>query len=166
VSDAASKRDEPIVVYRTFDSVEANALAGHLGQAGVDAHVVGDFLDGGYPGLRLGGNAAVEIWIPAIQREVAAPLLAAWVGEHHPATPEGEPKFQFSMQAVLIVMTLAALYMGAAAAEPPISTAALVAVELLLIVGAIVFLVRRWIREHAASAQDDEAAPPLSPKEN
>lgn len=157
VTSAASKRDEHVVVYRTFDSVEANALAGSLEQAGVDAHVIGDFLDGGYPGLRLGGNAAVEIWIPANQREVAAPLVSAWVAEHHAAEPERPSRFQFSMQAVLVVITLAALYMGAAAADPPVSDVALVGMELLLIVAAVVFLVRRWIRERAVSADDDEA---------
>jgi hypothetical protein len=146
-----------VVVYRTFDSVEANALAGSLEQSGVDAHVVGDFLDGGYPGLRLGGNAAVEIWVPADQRDVAAPLLAAWVAEHHSVEIQRTSKFQFSMQAVLIVMTLAALYMGAAAADPPVSDVALVGMELILIVGAIAFLVRRWMRERAVSDDGDEA---------
>jgi hypothetical protein len=146
-----------VVVYRTFDSVEANALAGHLEQAGVAAHVIGDFLEGPYPGLRLGGSAAVEIWIPANQREAAVPLLDAWVAEHHALEPERPSKFQFSMQAVLVVITLAALYMGAAAADPPMREAALVCVQGILMAGAVAFLVRRWIRERAVSADDSEA---------
>jgi hypothetical protein len=63
-------------------------------------------------------------------------------------------------------MTLAAIYMAAAAAEPPMSDVALVTMELALIVGAIGFLVRRWLREHFSGAERHETTQAQNRAEN
>jgi Ni,Fe-hydrogenase I cytochrome b subunit len=162
LNDAAVNSCELTVAYRTGDTVEAHALAGYLSTAGIDARVVGDFLDTAYAGLQLGSRAKVEVWIPGADRKAAEPLLAKWVAEHAPHEPaESVPVFRYSMLTVLLVITAAAAYMAAAAAGPHSAGGALVLFQLLLIGGAVLFVVRRVMRTPRRSVSAKQPAVPV-----
>ena len=165
MQNAGDYASDLAVVFRTDDAVEAHALAGYLSNAGIEARVVGDFLDSAYPGLHLGGRAKIEVWIPTAQRAEAAPLVGGWIGEH--SLPPAEPplKFRYSMMTVLTAITLAALFLGVAAAAGPLGAdSALVVFQLMLIVGAVVFVLRRALRSNASN--EDRPAGALPSPEN
>ncbi len=106
------------LAYRAPSSVEARSLAAYLDEAGVDSHVLGEVLQGGYGGINVGSMNAVEVWVPGSQRQSAEPLVSAWRQEVAAATeaeneaPDRQGKrtsFQYSTGTALIVMTVVAM---------------------------------------------------------
>jgi hypothetical protein len=111
---------EAYLAYRASSSVEARSLAAYLDEAGVEAHVLGEALQGGYGGINVGSMNAVEVWVSGPQRQIAESLVATWRQEVA-ATKSAEneenagrrgrrPSFQYSMATALIVMTIVAVY--------------------------------------------------------
>lgn len=108
------------LAYRASSSVEARSLAAYLDEAGVEAHVLGEALQGGYGGINVGSMNAVEVWVSGPQRQLAESLVATWRKDVAAATAaENEkddgrrgrrPSFQYSMATALIVMTIVAIY--------------------------------------------------------
>jgi len=104
--------DEVTKVYSTADALSAHALAAHLVDEGIDAHVVGDFLSGAYGGVD-GPMTRVEVWAPAAQRDQAASLIARWLPEDVSCTPDASAGFRYSLMTALAGTTLVAVFLGA-----------------------------------------------------
>jgi hypothetical protein len=112
--------DDAFLAYRASSSIEARSLAAYLDEGGVEAHVLGEALQGGYGGINVGSMNSVEVWVPGSQREMAEPLVLTWRQEVAAATAAendvGEGRrgkrrsFQYSMATALIVMTVVAIY--------------------------------------------------------
>ncbi len=111
--------DDAFLAYRASSSIEARSLAAYLDEAGVEAHVLGEALQGGYGGIIVGSMNSVEVWVPGSQREATESLVATWRHEVAAATAENEKgegrrgkrkSFQYSMATALIVMTIVAIY--------------------------------------------------------
>jgi hypothetical protein len=115
----ASNAAEAFRVYVASSSVEARSLAAYLEEGGVEAHVLGEALQGGYGGINVGSMNAVEVWAPGTQRQLAESLVAMWRQEVAAATAaeneedEGRrskrKSFQYSVGTALIVMTVVAM---------------------------------------------------------
>jgi hypothetical protein len=112
--------DDAFLAYRASSSIEARSLAAYLDEGGVEAHVLGEALQGGYGGINVGSMNSVEVWVPGSQRESAESLVLTWRQEVAAATAAendvGEGRrgkrtsFQYSMATALIVMTIVAIY--------------------------------------------------------
>ena len=111
--------DDAFLAYRASSSIEARSLTAYLDEAGVEAHVLGEALQGGYGGINVGSMNAVEVWVSGPQRQLAESLVATWRQEVAAATAaenkeeEGRRgkrrSFQYSMGTALIVMTVIAM---------------------------------------------------------
>jgi hypothetical protein len=98
------------LAFRTPNTVEARALTMELNAAGVNVQITGDYSDTAYPGLAIGGMANKELWIAESDWPEAGPIVSQWVQTHHPRDLEMRPaKLQFSLRAILVVMTLIAI---------------------------------------------------------
>lgn len=115
--------DDAFLAYRASSSIEARSLAAYLDEAGVEAHVLGEALQGGYGGINVGSMNSVEVWVPGSQRPTAESLVATWRQEVAAATGAGDEddkqnqgrarrrtSFQYSMATALVVMTLTAIF--------------------------------------------------------
>lgn len=146
---AATATDDVVTVYRTSDPLDAHALAAQLVDEGIDAHVVGDFLNGGL-GLTVGNTSQAEVWVPTPDRRAAAALVTQW----RPALPPPPPMkgFRFSMWTAMVAMTFACF--GMLLMTWGFNLLAIF--EILLGWTAILTVVRRWI---AGSGSDAEVDP-------
>lgn len=157
---ATSDTDDVVTVYRTADSLNAHALAAQLVDEGIDARVVGDFLSGAYGGVT-GTMTQVEVWIPAAQRDQAAPLIARWSGEDEPVPTGSKTRFRYSLMTLLGVATVIA-FVGGARPIPESETkslAVLIAINLMLWIGFIYAALRR--RRMAKNPPPTPRATPL-----
>ncbi len=99
------------LIYKARNSVEARALAAHLGNADIDAHVTGDVVDNvfGVPNL---GAVGAEVWVRSENRDVAEALIAAWRQEHGGPAIAVDEKPQFALKtlfkATAVVAVIAA----------------------------------------------------------
>jgi hypothetical protein len=100
--------DKLVLAYRTPNSVEARSLAVLLDDAEVPVRIVGDFLDGAYPGVAIGGISDKEVWIPEHALAAAEPIIAQWRREHQPLEASTILP-RLSMRAVLITLTIVAI---------------------------------------------------------
>jgi hypothetical protein len=102
---------DPILLYRTANSIEAKSLALHLEAAGIDARLTGETLYEAYAGLGLGQTAPVDVWISREDRHAAIPLVVAWRKELSDENRNERPrKFQFSLMSVFLLMTVVAVF--------------------------------------------------------
>ena len=87
------------LIYKARNSVEARALAAHLGNADVEAHVAGEVVDNifGVPNL---GTAGSEVWVRSEDRDAAEALIAAWQQEYGGPAVAAEEKPQFALKAL------------------------------------------------------------------
>ena len=105
---------DAILAYQATNAVEAHALVAYLANAGIDARVLGESLQGAYAGIRLGDMDLPEVWVAGKDRDAAEPLIASWTDEHNPGAKLPEPrKFQFSLLAAMLLMTIVALLASA-----------------------------------------------------
>jgi Putative prokaryotic signal transducing protein len=110
-----------ILAYHACDSVEARALAARFADAGIDAQVLGESLQGAYGGINAGNLNSVEVWIPSADRSEAESVIAEWRQIHfHPRSNRKEPstvsppvKLQYSTLVLLWVMTAVAILAAA-----------------------------------------------------
>lgn len=110
-----------LLVYRTANQIEARALAAALEEGGVDAHVLGEALQGGYGGVFAGGLNELEVWINADDRDRAEQIIADWRDHSATEPPPDAPKrsgllpekIQFPMIALLWIMTAVAILAAA-----------------------------------------------------
>lgn len=116
----------PVLVYRAKDAVEARTLAAHLESAGVEAHVLGEFLQGAYAGLHVGGMDAPEIWVSSGDLPRAELVIAEWReslrtsphSDRMDSAASAKPfKLQFSTAALLWITTCVAIFATGAAFE-------------------------------------------------
>jgi hypothetical protein len=112
---------QPVRAYRAIDFIEARALLVHLESAGVEAHILGEYLQGAYAGLNLGGMDAPEIWVSSEDLPRAESAIADWqesLRRHADSDQIGlsayehrKPlKFQYSTAALLWLMTCVAIF--------------------------------------------------------
>jgi hypothetical protein len=97
-----------VLAYRTPNSVEARSLAVLLDDAEIPVRIVGDFLDGAYPGVTIGGISDKELWIPQHSMAAAEPIIAQWRREHQPAEASTILP-RYSTRAILITLTVGAI---------------------------------------------------------
>lgn len=102
---------DAIFAYRAANVVEAHALAAELENAGIDARVLGESLQGAYAGLNLGGMNLPEVWVAGKDRELAAPIISAWQAEHHSAAAKIKPR-RFRVTALLVICFVILLLYG------------------------------------------------------
>jgi hypothetical protein len=107
-SMSRQQADKLVLAYRTPNSVEARSLAVLLDDAEIPVRIVGDFLDGAYPGVAIGGISDKELWIPQHAFAAAEPIIAQWRHEHQPAEASTILP-RFSMRAILITLTVVAV---------------------------------------------------------
>jgi hypothetical protein len=100
-----------ILAYQATSAVEAHALVAYLANAGIDARVLGESLQGGYAGLDLGGMNQPEVWVEGKDRELAAPIIAAWQAEHHSTVTKVKPR-RFKVTALLVICFILLLLYG------------------------------------------------------
>jgi len=117
-----SGTSDSILAYRASNAIEARSLAAHLANAGINARVLGESLQGAYAGIDVGGLNTPEVWVAAGDRKLAEPLISAWRTElptfaiqtdHQPDAKKDRPKhFQFSLITALTVTTIVAISAG------------------------------------------------------
>ncbi len=105
------KDSDAILAYQATSAVEAHALVAYLANAGIDARVLGESLQGGYAGLDLGGMNLPEVWVAGKDRELAAPIISAWQAEHHVAVTKIRPR-SFKVTALIVICFIILLLYG------------------------------------------------------
>jgi hypothetical protein len=107
------KDSDAILAYQATSAIEAHALVACLANAGIDARVLGESLQGGYAGLDLGGMNLPEVWVAGKDRELAAPIISAWQAEHHVAVTKVKIKpRRFKVMALLVMCFILLLLYG------------------------------------------------------
>jgi hypothetical protein len=101
---------DAILAYRAASAVEAHSLVAHLANAGVEARVLGESLQGAYAGLDLGGMNLPEVWVAGKDRQLAAPFISAWQAEHHSAVPRTQPRHLWVTALMVICFVILLLY--------------------------------------------------------
>lgn len=96
------------------NSVEVRSLAMHLEDAGIESRVLGDFLDGAYAGINIGGMTERELWVAAKDRPAAQAIIAQWVKDYRvDDAPARGHRYQFSWrQGALVALLLFLLMIG------------------------------------------------------
>lgn len=72
-----------VLAFRTPNYVEANSLAIYLDDAGIKSKIVGEFLDGVYPGLSMGRMNDKEVWVAAKDATAVEQLVGEWRRDNH-----------------------------------------------------------------------------------
>ena len=98
-----------VLAFRTPNALEARAIVDYLADAGIESHIVGDFVDGLYPGVNLGRMGEKEIWVAATDEVAAASHIGEWRRLHH--ADEHAPKSQTLPRALWIMWILALLWL-------------------------------------------------------
>jgi hypothetical protein len=145
---------DPILIYRTTNAIEAKSLAMQLEDAGIETHLTGETLYEAYAGLGLGQTAPVDVWVSSADRDAATPLVDAWREEHHGAGKKAAaPKFQYSMQTLLVTTTIVAIFAWIFAhnGETGAAVIAILLEVLLYLVPPVVYFYRRYYRAEPES---------------
>lgn len=152
---------DAILAYRAGDGVEAHALVARLAEAGVVARVLGESLQGLYPGVNLGGMNQPEVWVAATDRAAAEPVIAAWQAEHGVA--DAAPRWQFSFTVALAVTAYVAFMAGASVMSEAIWSIFVPLVNLLVFGGVAIVLWRKVrARRRELDAADSKRSELLS----
>jgi len=73
---------DSILAYEAANAIEAHALAAFLANEGVEARVLGEALRGAFGGIEAGTLDTVEVWVAAVDRAKAEPLIDQWRREY------------------------------------------------------------------------------------
>ena len=145
---------DPVLFYRTTNSIEAKSLALRLEAADIEARLTGETLYEAYAGLGLAQTAPVDVWISSADREAAMPLLNEWREERGHATRNVRPrKFQFSLMSLLLVTTVFAVFAWIMAfnGETGADIIAVILSAILYLAPPTVYFYRRYFRTHPRS---------------
>jgi hypothetical protein len=145
---------DPILLYRTANSIEAKSLAMHLESAGIEAHVTGETIYEAYAGLGLCQTSLVDVWTSSGDRDAAMSIANAWREKLRDENRNERPrKIQFSLISVFLLMTVVAVFacIMALNGEAGADIIAVLLSALLYLAPPTVYFYRRYSRRHPES---------------